>query len=454
MMYRFVFIVMAMTIACGCALAQDTSDAHYDSLLWARSNPKDRALHQAINRHDLIAVRQLLSEGANPNALDRDGHPLLMSATTDDENAAIIQLLIDSGADVNAQRGWALTWAMGKQDNPKNVAILLKAGAKVNAREGDSSTILMSAALDGHADIIQLLLSAGADVNARSEDGRTAIDYAEKPAIRDLLIKAGANPNGHLAPVVARLDKETFPHTLKEFDRDVSNALCDIDKYWELTRTGYNESINDSLELANAYLEMYLEKNLAKIPITLTARIPESLGINVVTSSDRKLRFWSWDTHMGGSMPQIQELAEYVTQNGVEIIDPQVRNDPNQDSWIDKIRTVHTNSGQTIYLAISGWQGDGMHVGEQVNAYAIKDSKLTDIPFFKAKKGLLSSISYYSATGRRNRFKFHDDGKTFLVPLARYASAEAKKNDEVTMTSRSLRYEFDGNYYVYRGVSN
>jgi hypothetical protein len=454
MIYRFVFAVMALTLGCECVFAQDTIEAHYDSLLWARSNPKDRALHQAINRHDLSAVREMLSEGANPNVQDRDGNTLLMSASTDDLNAAIIQMLIDSGADVNGRRGWALLYAMNQQNNPKNVAILLKAGANINAREGDSSTALMTAALYGHADIIQLLLAAGADVNARDLTGRSAIDFADKPAIRDLLIKAGANPNGHLASVVARLDKQTPPHTLKEFEDDVCDALCDIDRYSVLSRAKYDEGIQDSLELANAYLEMYLEKNLARIPHTLSARISENVGINVVTSSDRKLRFWSWDTQMGGSMPQIDELAEYSAQNGIKIIDPHVRNDPNQDSWVDKIRIMHTNSGQTVYLAISGWQGDGMHVGEQVNAYAIKDSELTSIPLFKTKKGVLSSISYYSARGRRNHFKFRDHGRTFLVPLARYAGATAKKNDEVTMTSRSLRYEFDGNHYLYQGMSN
>ncbi len=442
MMYRLFFVVIALTLGSGCIYAQDNPESHFDSVLWAKANPKDRALHQAINRHDLSAVRQLLSEGANPNAQDRDGKTLLMTASRDDANATIIQLLIDSGADVNAVHGRVLLYAINENDNPKNVTILIKAGANVNARWGDGSTALMDAASNNHADIIRLLHDAGADVNAKTSDGRMAIDYADSSAVRDLLIKAGANPNGHLAPVVDRLDQETTPRDIKMFERDVCNAMNDINKY--------QRGNDDSLEFANAYLEKYLEKYLARIPQTLTAEIPKSIGISVVTSPDHRLRFWSWNTYMGGSMPQIQEFAEYKSQNRIEVVDPSVRNDGNQDSWIEKISAIQTKSGQTVYLAISGWQGDGMHVGEQINAYAIKGLKLTDIPFFKTKHGMLNSISYYSHNGVKNRFKFRNEDKTFLVPLA----LDIKGNDDVTMTSRSLRYAFNGNCYVYRGVSN
>jgi len=67
------------------------------------------------------------------------------------------------------------------------VALLLDKGADVNAKGRENSTPLHMAAAMGHKDVVALLLDKGADVNAKDNDGDMAIDVAETEEIRNML---------------------------------------------------------------------------------------------------------------------------------------------------------------------------------------------------------------------------------------------------------------------------
>src|ERR1700733_3151519 len=202
----------------------------------------------------------------------------------------------------------------------------------------------------------------------------------------------------------------------REFERHVKKLMSRID---DLSCCQHD---NDSLlEIANGDLEEFLETTLPKIPQSISMKMHVD-GIWNPTSTDHKLRSWAWDTYLGGTMPQITQLVEYETPKGIQVIDPYANMEGGNDgTWIYKIHTVHTKSGHTCYLLISGSQGDGRHVGEQVNVYEIQGTKLNmKVPLFQTKKGLLSEISYSSdptISHVRNQFKFSADGRTFLVPL-------------------------------------
>jgi ankyrin repeat protein len=78
------------------------------------------------------------------------------------------KLLLDKGADVNAQGGKYGTalYAAASEGQADIVQLLLDKDADVNAQVGSSETALQAAAWTGRADIIQLLLDKGADINA------------------------------------------------------------------------------------------------------------------------------------------------------------------------------------------------------------------------------------------------------------------------------------------------
>jgi len=106
------------------------------------------ALFEAVNRGDAKMVQQLLSAGADVNALDEAGWTPLARAVYSQE-------LKHGFLDV--------------------VQVLIEAGANLEATIGYAVRPLMLAAGYGETDIVDLLIRSGADVLAKNEGGFTAL---------------------------------------------------------------------------------------------------------------------------------------------------------------------------------------------------------------------------------------------------------------------------------------
>ena len=78
--------------------------------------------------------------------------------------------------------------------NAEVIRVLLEHGADVNAQDADGRTPLMFAALSGQATYLPILLDAGADPQIRTHSGKRAEDFAKTPEIRKLLQNASPAP--------------------------------------------------------------------------------------------------------------------------------------------------------------------------------------------------------------------------------------------------------------------
>jgi ankyrin repeat protein len=141
-------------------------------------------------------VELLLESGAEVDATAAWGSTALMWSVDREGDARIAQLLIDHGADVNAQ-GFEpplITAAAGQRRDL--VELLLNHGADVNIRDDEGYTALMEPADYGYQEVVEVLIAAGIDVNARNSEGFTALGYAKKSKqmqIVDLLVRAGGH---------------------------------------------------------------------------------------------------------------------------------------------------------------------------------------------------------------------------------------------------------------------
>jgi len=158
----------------------------------------DLRLVDAVKNADTGAVRALLKQGADVNALEADGTTALhWAGYRDDLESA--DLLIRAGAKVNAANDLGVTplWTACENANAGIVQRLLQAGADPNTALLSGETLLMTAARTGNADVVKQLLAKGAKVNAKeSAHGQTALMWAvaqRHPAVVEALLANGAD---------------------------------------------------------------------------------------------------------------------------------------------------------------------------------------------------------------------------------------------------------------------
>jgi hypothetical protein len=109
----------------------------------------------------------------------------------------IVKLLLDKGADVNAQGGYmgnALQAASG-EGHEQVVKLLLDKGADVNAQGGNYDNALQAASEGGHEQVIKLLLDKNVDVNTQGGHYGNALQAASRighEQVVKLLLDKGA----------------------------------------------------------------------------------------------------------------------------------------------------------------------------------------------------------------------------------------------------------------------
>jgi ankyrin repeat protein len=154
-------------------------------------------LHLAAEGGNKAIVQLLVDKGADVKAKDNHGSTVLHWAARGG-NEAIVRLLIDKGADVKAKDKYGKTvlhWA-GWERNEAVVRLLVDKGADVKAKDKYGETVLHSVAEEGNEAIVRLLVDKGADVNAKDKYGETVLHSAAEDgdeAIVRLLVDKGAD---------------------------------------------------------------------------------------------------------------------------------------------------------------------------------------------------------------------------------------------------------------------
>ena len=168
--------------------------------IFVRDLPTPLGLDLACNSGLLQLSKLLLDNGADVNAQVGSPGNALQAAVRGD-NIEIVRLLLDRGADVNIQkgdRGNALQAAVWN-DNIDMVQLLLDRGADVNAHANSYGNALQVAISRKNTDMVRYLLRRGANVNIQGRHG-TALQYAKTRAdINMIRLLSGRDADGYVS---------------------------------------------------------------------------------------------------------------------------------------------------------------------------------------------------------------------------------------------------------------
>ncbi|MBN8776744.1 MAG: ankyrin repeat domain-containing protein [Thiomonas arsenitoxydans] len=173
---------------------------------------------RAVNIDDVGAVRSLLAQGFDPNAVDSKGNSALYLAlrynslkvakvliddphihlnylNPSDENAlmiaclqgdlGIVKLIVEKGAEIN-KPGWTPLSYAATRGRTEVVKYLLEHSAYIDAAAPNGSTPLMMAAYFGYDSTVKLLLEEGADPKLKNAMGYTALTLATQMNHKDI----------------------------------------------------------------------------------------------------------------------------------------------------------------------------------------------------------------------------------------------------------------------------
>ena len=174
-------------------------------------------LHTAAWLGHTELAKLLIAGGAELDSVDDDGVFSPLHAAMAEDHFEMVELLISEGADVNVSTPAKMTclhlavsvgvlgeighdYAKNPELRAKNLNIvrggpnvrimelLIASGADVNARSKKDLTPLHLAAVNGIEEVCELLISEGADLKAVTDNGHTALSLATAQGNREIVI--------------------------------------------------------------------------------------------------------------------------------------------------------------------------------------------------------------------------------------------------------------------------
>lgn len=251
----------------------------------------------------------------------------------------------------------------------------------------------------------------------------------------------------------------TQAQALTEAEKKIQEYLEGIN-YWRFKYSAEDTSFagpvnkDDSLMAVNNRLFDYLIAAGAKQPLLLRKQpaLPENSDMTVVTSDDKKLSIYSWDTHMGSPMHFYNAVALY--QAGAirtAAINRMQQGQTAQDHGgeYENMITLNGTGGKKYYLAISKIKVSEKEHSKTITAYSIEGTELKRADIFMNNNTPASSISYqYDYIGNYDFKKMQETQNIYLGKNGRKLYVPATDNNN-QLTGAWQVYNFDGSKFEY-----
>jgi len=237
---------------------------------------------------------------------------------------------------------------------------------------------------------------------------------------------------------------------MKQIEDDLTNAYNKILKdRFETDSVASWETLQSDSRIFIKKIHKYISDNPSTIIHSFDSLRKDNIFIE--TSDDSLFRIYSWDTWLGGSMRDFENIFQFKAGDNVySKFENETKLDeeeyPIYKKFYSQIFTLKTNS-KTYYLAIGNGIYSSKDVTQSVSVFTIEKDKLNDtIKLFKTKKELLNEIEvnydFFSVADRPERplrlIKYDPIEKILYIPIV-------FENGEVT--ERYILYQFKDKYF-------
>ncbi len=157
---------------------------------------KDKALLAVAEKNALKTAELMIRTGAQINSKPEGRSPLYQALSQDCQDTAA--LLIHHNADVNTRNdleGKTPLHAAAAAGNILMVQLLVRSGAEVNAADSDCTSPVFYAAEQRSGDMLRFLIDNGALIQARNNEGLTPLHLASGKETAEILTAGGLDIN-------------------------------------------------------------------------------------------------------------------------------------------------------------------------------------------------------------------------------------------------------------------
>ena len=181
--------------------------------------------------------------------------------------------------------------------------------------------------------------------------------------------------------------------------------------------------------------------------------------VHICKSEDGNMKFYSWDTGMGGTSPSYAVLCQFRTKDGKSSIEDFCIKEDEEPAWVSKVHSIKRNDGTTYYIIARSFRASSNDGYMYMDALVIDNDTLKNVSVLDGSDDLDEcgmeinySISdwYYATNGDGWDWLFEYDSRTkdLYVPII----AHTKESCPV-VSDRYKLYHFNGKEFFYKGES-
>ncbi|MEZ5345970.1 MAG: hypothetical protein R2681_10495 [Pyrinomonadaceae bacterium] len=235
--------------------------------------------------------------------------------------------------------------------------------------------------------------------------------------------------------------------TLQQIEDELVRGAQEIEN-WSAYGSNYDL---DKLAAANKTFSKTLSKYAKRKDVLGFSFSKLKEFVSISTSADGKFRVYSWDTNLGGTMHDYDDLYQFVGNDGKIYVEGGESEEEDMGAFTYDVFDLPLKNG-TIYMVCTTFIASTQDHFQSLKLLKITGGKTEAAKLIKTAKGLTDNVgfeyNFFSVVDREERpiklFTYDSRARSFKFPVV----IESEKFPLGEVTDRFITYRFDGKNFV------